>query len=121
VNLAQEPPTLTPVAAADIATREGYAPVPVEELSSDELTGIPVYAAADEHIGDINAVVTDDSGQIQQIIIGVGGFLGIGERDLAYPLDQVSIQRQPDGTDLRAYVGTPAAEVQSLPEYLPAE
>ena len=114
-------PVVRAVPASELQVREGYAVVPVAELSADELSGTSVYAAQGEQIGSVRDVVADSSGQIQQVIVGVGGFLGIGERSVAYPFDQVSFQRQPDGTDLRAYVGTPAAEVQNLPEYLPVE
>ena len=50
------------------------------------------------------------------IAIGLGGFLGIGERQVAYPLDQISFQRTAAG-DLEAYVGTPVDQIQNLPPY----
>ena len=108
---------VAPVMATDVVVREGYESVPAGEVAGDELTGADVYAAGDEDIGEVKDVVADPSGQIQQVIVGVGGFLGIGERDVAYPFDQVSLQRNADGSDLRVYVGTTAEQVKDLPPY----
>lgn len=108
---------VAPIMASDVSVREGYAPAPADRITVESLRGAPVYAAGDEKIGDISDLVASSSGQIEQVIVGVGGFLGIGERDVAYPFDQVSFQQRADGTDLRAYVGTAAAEVQNLQAY----
>jgi hypothetical protein len=42
-------------------------------------------SANNETIGDVNDVLLDRSGAAQAIVIGVGGFLGIGEKDVAVP------------------------------------
>jgi len=109
--------TVQPVMASDVTLREGYELVPAGEMTADALKGAPVYAAGDEKIGDIKDAIVSADGKVERIIVGVGGFLGIGERDVAYPFDEVSFQRQADGSDLRAYVGTNAADVTNLPEY----
>lgn len=43
----------------------------------------------DEKIGDINAVIIDRAGQVKAVVIGVGGFLGMGERDVAVAWDKL--------------------------------
>jgi len=42
-----------------------------------------VYNNNNEKIGDIKELMTDNSGKIQNVVIGVGGFLGMGEHDVA--------------------------------------
>jgi sporulation protein YlmC with PRC-barrel domain len=48
-----------------------------------------VYDPNDNKIGDIKDVLIDKSGQIKALIIGVGGFVGVNEKDVAVPFDAV--------------------------------
>jgi sporulation protein YlmC with PRC-barrel domain len=69
---------------ADLLT-QGYSVVDTDGLAS-KLLGFPVYnSAADdaERIGEINDLVIGQSGEVSAVIIGVGGFLGIGEKNVA--------------------------------------
>jgi hypothetical protein len=51
--------------------------------------GIDVYGADNQKIGDVDEVLVDRQGKIHGIVVGVGGFLGIGQKDIAIPYDQV--------------------------------
>src|SRR6476661_4963201 len=44
-----------------------------------------VYDPSDNKIGDVDDVLIDKEGRITAMIIGVGGFLGMGEKDVAVP------------------------------------
>jgi sporulation protein YlmC with PRC-barrel domain len=55
--------------------------------------GSAVYTASDENIGDINDLIFDDKGNIQAVIVGVGGFLGMGEKDVALPLSKITVTK----------------------------
>ncbi|MGE0007985.1 MAG: PRC-barrel domain-containing protein [Parvibaculaceae bacterium] len=55
--------------------------------------GSAVYTSTDENIGDINDMIFDDKGDIQAVVIGVGGFLGMGEKDVALPLDKITVTK----------------------------
>jgi sporulation protein YlmC with PRC-barrel domain len=48
-----------------------------------------VYDPSDVKIGEINDVLVDNDGKIGAFIIGVGGFLGVGEKDVAVPFNSV--------------------------------
>jgi putative membrane protein len=52
---------------------------------ASKLTGLNVYNENDEKIGDINEVLVDRNGKAEAVVIGVGGFLGLGEHDVAVP------------------------------------
>ncbi|MGH1570626.1 PRC-barrel domain-containing protein [Methylobacterium sp. P31] len=56
---------------------------------ASKLRGLNVYNNNDEKIGDINELLVDSTGKVQAVVIGVGGFLGMGEHDVAVPFDQV--------------------------------
>src|SRR6202158_350433 len=48
-----------------------------------------VYDPSDNKIGDVDDVLIDKEGRITAMIIGVGGFLGMGEKDVAVPFSSV--------------------------------
>ncbi len=52
--------------------------------------GKPIVNAAGEKIGDINDVLFDRTGKITTVVIGVGGFLGLGEKRVALPFSAIT-------------------------------
>jgi sporulation protein YlmC with PRC-barrel domain len=60
--------------------------LPVSEYYKED-----VYDAHDSKIGDIKDVLLDKSGQVAAVILGVGGFLGIGEKDVAVPFNAIRV------------------------------
>jgi len=63
-----------------------------DQFRSTNLRGTRVYGANNENIGEINDVLISRSGQVAAVIIGVGGFLGIGEKDVAVPMSMLLFQ-----------------------------
>ncbi|MBF9195325.1 PRC-barrel domain-containing protein [Microvirga terrestris] len=55
------------------------------QMMASDLIGTRVIGSNNESIGDINDVIMDRNGQIMAAVVGVGGFLGIGEKDVAVP------------------------------------
>jgi sporulation protein YlmC with PRC-barrel domain len=62
---------------------------------ASKLDGLNVYNQNNEKIGDISELIVDSSGTIQAVVVGVGGFLGLGERDVAIPFDQIKFVNEP--------------------------
>lgn len=59
-----------------------------------KLIGVNIYGPDNRKVGDINDVLVDKSGKIGYIVVGVGGFLGIGEKNVAIPFDRVSFSQE---------------------------
>ncbi|MPR08004.1 PRC-barrel domain-containing protein [Microvirga tunisiensis] len=57
----------------------------MNQIMASDLIGTRVVSANNESIGDINDVIVDRNGQVMAAVVGVGGFLGIGEKDVAVP------------------------------------
>src|ERR1700742_956114 len=76
--------------AADSAAshREG-------EWRASKLVGVDVYNEANEKIGDINDVILDKAGKVENVILGVGGFLGMGEHYVAVAYDKLKWSNEP--------------------------
>ena len=56
--------------------------------------GKPIVNAAGEKIGDVSDVLFDRSGKITTVVIGVGGFLGLGAKQVAIPFDAATYSEQ---------------------------
>jgi hypothetical protein len=65
---------------------------------ASKLIGTRVVSANNETIGDVNDVLLDRSGTAQAIVIGVGGFLGIGEKDVAVPFSALEFASARDAS-----------------------
>jgi sporulation protein YlmC with PRC-barrel domain len=62
-----------------------------QQVMASRLIGTTVVSANNESIGDVNDIIMDRQGQIAGVVIGVGGFLGIGEKDVAVPFRALEI------------------------------
>src|ERR1700720_4234777 len=89
----------TPTATTD---RANMAPATASDSSSyqgtwraSKLLGLSVYNDNNESLGSINDLLTDKSGNIKAVVIGVGGFLGVGEHLVAIPFDKIKFVDQP--------------------------
>jgi sporulation protein YlmC with PRC-barrel domain len=60
-----------------------------DEMRASKLIGTNVLNAANETVGSINEIVLDKDGRVAAVIIGVGGFLGIGEREVAVNFNSI--------------------------------
>ena len=59
------------------------------EIRASKLIGTSVKNTANEDIGDINEVVLSKDGKVAAVVVGIGGFLGIGEREVAISFDSL--------------------------------
>jgi len=62
---------------------------------ASKLDGVNVYNNNNESIGEIKELLVDSSGKVSAAVIGVGGFLGVGEHDVAVPFDQLKFVDEP--------------------------
>src|SRR5947208_378751 len=53
-----------------------------------------VYDPSDNKIGTVEDVIIDNSGQVKALIIAVGGFLGLGEKDVASPFHAIQLTQK---------------------------
>lgn len=105
-------------AAQAPAAGSGYLTEQAEgQISANTYIGQPVYNAADESIGEINDVIFTMDGSVEAAVIGVGGFLGIGEKNVAVPLDTVTVTEVPNSADLKLTTQETADTLKAAPEF----
>jgi len=66
------------------------------EWRGSKLVGASVYGPDNNSIGEISDVNIGSDGQIKAAVIGVGGFLGVGQKDVTVPFQQLNVSRKPD-------------------------
>lgn len=101
-----------PAAGGDYLTAQSP-----EQISANTYIGQAVYNSADESIGKISDLIMEKDGGITAAVVGVGGFLGIGEKWVAVPFEKVSITQVPDTDDVKLTTTETAESLQAAPEF----
>ena len=108
--------TPAPGAAAETTAGTFATAQSADEWRSSRLVGMAVYNEANERVGDISELILDANGQIEHAVIGVGGFLGIGEKLVAVSFSDLNITREEDGS-ARVTMNTTKEALQNAPDY----
>ncbi|MCA0011333.1 PRC-barrel domain-containing protein [Mesorhizobium sp. B292B1B] len=87
-------PDQTQTAAIDKSTLTA---MPVGEIRADDLKGTTVYGANDAKVGEIGDVVLTPDNKTDAVIVDVGGFLGVGEKEVAVGMDNLKFMTDKDG------------------------
>lgn len=101
----------------DLST--GYVAVDSDNLAS-ELIDQPVYSSTGddaEEIGKVTDLIFSQDGMISGVVIGVGGFLGIGEKSVAVPFSILEFTVAADNTE-RWVVPTTADALTAAPDFV---
>lgn len=86
------------------------------ETLAGDLINQNVRNNADEKVGDINDLIIDKDGKVTGAVIGVGGFLGMGEKWVAVPYDAIKVTTDKDGNHLLT-LNTTKEALNSAPAY----
>ena len=86
------------------------------EMSHSSLVGLKIKNAAGQIIGDINYLVLDPKGQVTTVVLGVGGMLGVGEKNVGVPFSALTITT--DGNrNLQARLDATKEVLMAAPAY----
>ncbi|KQI70546.1 hypothetical protein AN191_17290 [Loktanella sp. 5RATIMAR09] len=96
---------------------DGFDRVTPQELTTEDLTGAPVMGVNDEEVGEIGELLLTGDGTLDRAVIDVGGFLGLGEREVAVSLNELTIMRMGDSDEFRVYIDASQDALEQQPEY----
>jgi hypothetical protein len=82
------PPAKDTPAAAEVKAKSAH-------WRSSKLIGVNVYNDQNEKLGDINEIILDPSGKVMGYVVGVGGFLGMGEHDILIEPAKIKFVNEP--------------------------
>ncbi|MDQ0326679.1 hypothetical protein J2R99_002548 [Rhodopseudomonas julia] len=88
-----------------------------DQVQASSYIGQTVYNQSDEAVGDINDLLFKKAGGIDGAIIGVGGFLGIGEKNVAVKFSEIDIQTDEDG-DLHLVIDGSKEALEAAPDFV---
>jgi sporulation protein YlmC with PRC-barrel domain len=75
-----------------------------------------VYDNQENKIGEVNDILLDANGKIAAVIVGVGGFLGVGEKDVAVPFNALKVTEKDN--DRYLVMNTTKEALESAPGYV---
>jgi PRC-barrel domain len=114
----EAPRSIAPAPSAD-ASANGPQFLSKQESSdwlASNLIGQSVVNGQDEVIGDINDLVTDENGKVVAVLIGSGGFLGLGEKDVALRFEDLKFARD-ENNDIKVIANVSQETLASAPDY----
>lgn len=104
--------TATPMAMP----RDGYAPVEVEALTADNLTGATVVGPDGNDIGKVGDILLTQDGKVDAMLVDFGGFLGLGQKTVAVGMENLDFASNENG-DLLVYSDFTKEQLEAAPEY----
>lgn len=84
-------------------------------LSGSAIIGASIRNQAKETVGKINDVFLDKSGAIKTVVVSVGGFLGVGAKDVAVKWEDIQFQR--DGDSVVLVTSWTKDSLKAMPDY----
>jgi sporulation protein YlmC with PRC-barrel domain len=90
--------TTTPAAPPPAATAPQTTTAPATTTGmwrASKLMGLDVYNEQNEKLGDISEILVDKTGKIDGVVIGVGGFLGMGQHDIKVEMSKLRFVNEP--------------------------
>jgi sporulation protein YlmC with PRC-barrel domain len=93
---------------------------PAGQWLARQFIGQPVTNDAGERVGDINDLLFDKSGQVSIVVLGVGGFLGVGEKNVAIAFGSLTITADDNG---KRVIAVPLSKdrLQAAPDFKSTE
>lgn len=92
-----------------------HTPIHPVELTSAGVEGANVYGPDDSHIGDVSHF--HGAGQNAQVVVDVGGFLGLGAKPVALNVSSLTFMRDESNGKVHATTAMTKDELKSLPEH----
>nr|WP_231369386.1 PRC-barrel domain-containing protein [Thioalkalivibrio sp. AKL19] len=99
-----------------LAERKGYLDsAPANGMQASDIIGTDVTTSGDENLGSVDDLIIDQNGQVVAIVVGVGGFLGMGQKDVAIGWGHVTTSGTADDRQLR--VDVTRDELRDAPKF----
>ena len=88
---------------------------PANGMQASNLIGSDVMTTGDEEVGQISDLIIDKDGKVAAVVVGVGGFLGMGEKNVAISWDKITQSGTADDQKLR--IDESREALRDAPEY----
>ena len=113
--MAQKSEPMAP--GAQTGSRQFVTQQSTDQWLATKFKGTDVIGSNNEKIGDVNDLLIDQNGRIVAYIVGVGGFLGIGQKDVALAPAAFQVQPATDREALKLKLAMTRDELKNAPEF----
>jgi sporulation protein YlmC with PRC-barrel domain len=86
-------------------------------LLAKDLMGAEVFGPDGKKVGNVEDLILDDQQKIAGVVVGVGGFLGIGEKKVGLTWQQAKVQESPDTTAKKIVINLTKADLEAAPVF----
>jgi len=112
----------TPARAPDPATKTAETGTYLTQQSPDQVSantyiGQSVYNANNESVGKVTDLIMQKEGGIVAAIVGVGGFLGIGQKDVAVPIHSINVAQNAQDGSVKLTTSETAESLKTAPQF----
>ncbi|MFK0331344.1 PRC-barrel domain-containing protein [Rhizobium sp. NPDC090275] len=88
-----------------------------DQISANTYIGQAVYNGTNESIGNVNDLIMKKDGGLVAAVIGVGGFLGIGEKNVAVPMEKITVAQNTTDGSVKLTTSETAETLKAAPEF----
>jgi hypothetical protein len=106
-----------PGASAAQGSRQFVSVQATDQWLATKFKGTDVIGSNNEKIGDVTDLLLDQNGRVVAYIVGVGGFLGIGQKDVALAPAAFQVQPATDREELKLKLAMTRDELKNAPEF----
>lgn len=118
-------PEATATTAPDVKAKQNP-PKPVEgqivlqdkgTLLASAIIGSSVYSPDDKSVGEVNDLIVKPTGEIEAIIVGVGGFIGFGEKNVAIAINRFTMEPSEDLRSTKLVLNATKEDLEAAPSF----
>lgn len=108
------------VNAAEQQSIEFFQTQSATQMMASQYIGQTVKGPSGKELGDINNLVMNSDGNVEAAVIGVGGFLGVGEKNVAIPFENIT-QKTDENGELFILVNLSKQQLETAPVFKSTE
>jgi sporulation protein YlmC with PRC-barrel domain len=103
------------MAAAGTAAEAEFLSFGADQVRASDVIGKEIFGPDDQSIGEVSDLVVQEDGETRAALIDIGGFLGVGEKEVSIPFEQIEMAQ--DGDEPRLTIAMSREELEALPAY----
>ncbi len=118
------PSTAPSAPSASSGTEKAGSPQMVPEQKPDQwlaskFKGTDVIGADGQKIGDVSDILLDKSGKVEALVVGTGGVLGIGAKDIAFTMSSFQVIPGTNGKSDQLKLSTTQDQLKQAADFKP--
>jgi sporulation protein YlmC with PRC-barrel domain len=87
------------------------------QLLAEDLVGANVFGPDGEKVGTVEDLILDEQQKVTGVVVGVGGFLGIGKKDVGLTWEQAKVVESPDTATKKIMITMTKADLEAAPDF----